>query len=149
MRGNRVGGRRRKECSRATGKGRTRYANLSCSFSGEKRKRMVKEKEESDAKKGVQRAVFKVELVWRTVRPTQTGPRLKTLRAAYSLFSFFLLPSRPRHSHLPSSGPCNTLAFTSKRPVHVRSSTRNDQGICAYNRPQTHLLRSYSFLENY
>lgn len=57
------------------------------------------------------------------VRPTQTGRRFKTLRAAYSLFPFFLLSSRPRRSHLPSSGLCNTLAFTSKRPVHVFTHT--------------------------
>lgn len=80
--------------------------------------------EEGGVEKGVQRGPSGVGMAnGGAVRPTQTGRRFKTLRAAYSLFPFFLLSSRPHRSHLPSSGLCNTLAFTSKRPVHVFTHT--------------------------
>lgn len=91
------------------------------------------------------------------IRPTQTGPRFKALRAAYlSLPSFFFLPVRAtaiyhlRGPVIPSrlrvsDLHAHTCAYTPDRPTE--GST--DPAICAYNRPQTHLLRSYSFLENY
>lgn len=60
------------------------------------------------------------------VRPTQTGPRFKAPGPArYISFRLFL-----GYDHLPSSRPCNTLAFTTKRHrhalagMHVRSRVR-------------------------
>lgn len=94
-------------------------------------------------------------------RPTQTGPRFKALRAAYlSLPSFFFLPvrataiyhlrgsvipSRLRVSDLHTCTHTHICTYTPDRPIEEST----DPAICAYNRPQTHLLRSYSFLENY
>lgn len=85
------------------------------------------------------------------VRPTQTGPRFKALRAAYlSLPSFFFLPATAVY-HLRGPVIPSRLRVSD---LHTYAPTRPTEGstdpaICAYNRPQTHLLRSYSFLENY
>lgn len=53
------------------------------------------------------------------VRPTQTGPRFKAPGPArYISFRLFL-----GYDHLPSSRPCNTFAFTTKRHRHARTGT--------------------------
>lgn len=53
------------------------------------------------------------------VRPTQTGPRFKAPGSGrYISFHPFL-----SYDHLPSSRPCNTIAFTTKRHRHARTGT--------------------------
>lgn len=117
------------------------------------------EEEGERRKKVVWRRVFRegqVELVWRTevlYDPRKPAAALKPFglhTLSFPSFSFLLVRTAVIY-HLRGSVIPSRLRVSDP---YTYSPTRNNEGstnpgICAYNRLQTHLLRSYSFVENY